>query len=265
MAESGSSSDHAESDRCFQDWMKLQEESHRELLDALNDVENRANSNLDDPEETERKLIKLVDKSIEQFHDYIDRRTHLAKRDVSAFFAPVWCTARETSLLWITGCRPSLFIRLAFSLTSLDFETRLVEFLQRMKSVDELGDLSPRQMEQLDNLQMRTIKGEERLTSELARAQEEIADQTVVGIAMRTVKEQEPSEELERALEKQDGNMLRIMEEADKLRIRTLNELTEILRPLQAVMLLAFSKKLHLCVREWGKRSDRRHGRDGIR
>ncbi|KAG6594542.1 Protein DOG1-like 1, partial [Cucurbita argyrosperma subsp. sororia] len=261
MAESGSSSDHAESNRCFQDWMKLQEEGQRELFEALDGVQSRVNS---DPQETERQLINLIDKNIERFQDYIDRRTQLAKKDVSAYFAPVWCTARETSLLWIAGCRPSLFIRLAYSLTSLDLETRLLQFRQRMKSVDELGDLSPQQMEQLENLQKRTIKEEERLTSELARLQEEIADQTVVGIAMRSVREQEVSEELERALEKQDGEMLRILEEADKLRIRTLIELTEILRPLQTVTLLAFSKKLHLCVREWGKGSDQRHGRMGI-
>ena len=43
--------------------------------------------------------------------------------------------------------------------------------------------------------------------------------------------------------------------------MKTLNELAEIFRPLQAVLFLAFSKKLHLSIREWGQRSDRRHGR----
>lgn len=263
--ESGSSSsDQAESEECFQEWMKAQEESQRELLEALHAAENRVNSNSNIPKETERELTKLVDKSIEQFEDYIDRRTQLAKKDVSAFFAPIWCTARETSLLWIGGCRPSVFTRLAFSVTGLDLEKRVLEFLKRMKSVEELVDLSPEQMEKLDDLRMRTIKEEERVTSEHARVQEEIAEPTVVEmIANRSVKE--PNEELERALEKQDGEMVRIIEEADKLRMRTLNEITEILRPLQAVRFLALGKKLHLCVREWGKRCDQKHGRDGIR
>lgn len=266
MAEGGSSSDHAASERCFLEWMKLQEESQRELFEALNAVENRANSNLQHPEETERQLTKLVDKSIEQFQDYTDRRMQLAKNDVWAFFAPAWCSARESSLLWIAGCRPSLFIRLAYSLTGYELETRVAEFLQGMKPMEELaGELSPRQMEQLDSLQMRTIKEEERLTSKLAMMQEEMADQTVVGIAIRSMKEEGANEELEKALEKQDGEMLRLIQQADELRIRTLNELTEILRPLQAVLFLAFSKKLHLSVREWGQRSDRRHGRVGNR
>ncbi|XP_038883466.1 protein DELAY OF GERMINATION 1-like [Benincasa hispida] len=259
MAESGSISDHAASERCFMEWMKLQEDTQGELFEALNAVQNRASSN---QEETERELTKLVDKSIEQFQDYIDRRMQLAKKDVSAFFAPVWCSARETSLLWIAGCRPSVFIRLAYSLTGHDLETRLMEFLQGMKSMEELaGELSPKQMEQLDSLQRRTIKEEERLTSELARVQEEMVDQTVVGIAMKTIKEKGGSEELERALEKQDGELLRLIQQADRLRIRTLNEVTEIFRPLQAVWFLAISKKLHLSVREWGQQSDRRHGR----
>lgn len=259
MAEKGSTSDQAASERCFLEWMKLQEDSQKELFQALSAIENRVNSN---HEEAERQLTQLVDKSIEEFQDYIDRRMQLAKNDVSLFFAPVWCSTREASLLWIAGCRPTIFIRLAYSLTGYELETRMAQFLQGMKSMEDIaGELTPQQMEQLDSLQMRTIKEEERLTSELARVQEEMADQTVVGIAMRSMKEQIGIEELERALEKQDGEMVRLIQQADKLRIRTLNELTEILRPLQAVLFLAFSKKLHLSVREWGQRNDRRHGR----
>ncbi|XP_022142363.1 protein DOG1-like 3 [Momordica charantia] len=157
-----------------------------------------------------------------------------------------------------------MFIRLVYSVTGLDLEARLVEFLEGRRSVEEVRDVSPQQLEELNRLQMETVKEEERLTSELARVQEEIAEQTVVGIAMRA-KEAAAEEELERALEKQvDGEMLRIMEAADKLRMRTLNHLTEILRPLQAVMFLASSKRLHLCVRQWGKRTDQRHGRDAV-
>lgn len=99
MAESSSSSSsHSMSHRCFREWMKIQEESQRELLEALNAIEKKGAT-----EESEVELTKLVDKSIEQFHDYIDRRAELAKKDVAGYFAPVWCTARESCLMWIAG------------------------------------------------------------------------------------------------------------------------------------------------------------------
>ncbi|KAK8580598.1 hypothetical protein V6N13_143677 [Hibiscus sabdariffa] len=51
--------------------------------------------------------------------------------------------------------------------------------------------------------------------------------------------------------------------EADKLRLSTLKELLGILNPLQGVDFLATSKKLHLCMHEWGKTRDARHGAIG--
>ncbi|KAI3440021.1 DOG1 domain-containing protein, partial [Psidium guajava] len=57
-------------------------------------------------------------------------------------------------------------------------------------------------------------------------------------------------------------DMLAIMGEADRLRLDTLKEIVRVLTPPQAVDFLATSRKLHLCIHEWGKRRDHKNGRD---
>ncbi|KAF5814762.1 putative transcription factor TGA like domain-containing protein [Helianthus annuus] len=51
-------------------------------------------------------------------------------------------------------------------------------------------------------------------------------------------------------------DVYKIIMEADKLRLDTLKRMIDILTPLQAVELLVVSKKLNLCLHEWGKRRD---------
>jgi len=70
------------------------------------------------------------EKCIEHFQDYADKRSQLAHVDVSAFFAPSWCTNWENSLLWVAGCRPSQYIRLVYALHRLEIEAQLIQFLE---------------------------------------------------------------------------------------------------------------------------------------
>ena len=100
---------------------------------------------------------------------------------------------------------------------------------------------------------MKTIEEEEKLTTRLASLQEEIADQPIAIIAKRLKEAGEVNDEVGKALEQHDNDMLQILQEADKLRLSTLKDLVQILRPLQTVHFLAASKKLHLCVHKWGK------------
>ncbi|KAF7121040.1 hypothetical protein RHSIM_Rhsim13G0189400 [Rhododendron simsii] len=82
----------------------------------------------------------------------------------------------ENSLLWIAGCRPSIFIRLVYALCGADFKAQLTEFLRGART-GQLRELSAGQLALVNGLQMRTVKEEEKLTSQLATLQEEIADQ----------------------------------------------------------------------------------------
>ncbi|XP_038895667.1 protein DELAY OF GERMINATION 1 [Benincasa hispida] len=252
----GSTSHEERSRCCFQEWMQLQREDLTHLLLSLHTHNH---------EETNKNLIRNC---ITHFEDYITSRRHLAQEDVSPFFAPTWCTSLENSLLWIAGCRPSIFIRLVYALCGSEADARLGEWLEGVRNnnschVGGIGELSPTQMVRVNGLHMRTIKAEEKLTSEMASSQEDVADQPIAVIVAKEMEGVgEESEETKMALEQYEKVMREVMEKADELRLNTLKELVlEILKPIQALEFLVASKKLHLSLHQWGKRRDEKQGR----
>ncbi|KAL3520008.1 hypothetical protein ACH5RR_018157 [Cinchona calisaya] len=242
---------------CFNDWMNLQEHDLSELLQAQTVEENGGDK--------EVQLRRLVDKNVEHFQAYAQERTRLARDHVSPFFAPSWCSSLESSLLWLAGCRPSLFIRLIYALSGLEIESQIKEFLEGLRSSD-LSDLSlsARQFSMVNELQGRTIKEEEKLSEEMACLQEKIADQPIAVIAKETTRvlgqSFETNEQADEALDDHSRSMVSILEAADKLRINTLKALVSILSPVQALDFLIAGKKLHICIHQWGNKRDQKHG-----
>ncbi|KAH1066158.1 hypothetical protein J1N35_031145 [Gossypium stocksii] len=168
--------------------------------------------------------------------------------------------ALENSLLWITGCRPSLYIRLTYALCGSQVEYQLSEIIQGLAR-GNLGQILATQLKMIHNLHIKTIEEEEKLSSQLAGLQENIADQPIAMVAKRMSWVGESSGDVDHALDEHKSSMANILQEADKLRLSTLKELLAILTPLQAVDFLVASKKLHLCMHKWGKTRDNRHGR----
>lgn len=156
-----------------------------------------------------------------------------------------------------------MFIRLVYALTGMDIGSKLQQFLQGTDASGDPATLSARQLNQVNNLTRKIIKEEERLTGKLASLHEEVADSPFAVFAKNMSPFGDLTEEVDEAMDDSEKSMLEIMEEADKLRLNSMKELLNILRPKQAVNFLACSKKLHLCVHEWGKKRDQRHGRDG--
>lgn len=237
---------------CFLKWMNLQQQELSELHQALTLQASNNNS--------ENCLRQLAEKCIKHYQDYVNNRSQLARNDVSAFFAPAWCSNWENSLLWIAGCRPSQYIRLVYALNGIEIDAQLHEFLQGTRT-GNLGELSPEQFHLIDILQSKTIRAEEKLTTQMASLQEDVADQPMVAITKGLSKIGEMNGELDRALDKHEQGMVGALEEADSLRLSTLKELMDILTSRQAVDFLTAAKKLQLCVHEWGKTRDERHGR----
>ncbi|KAG7019574.1 Protein DOG1-like 1, partial [Cucurbita argyrosperma subsp. argyrosperma] len=266
--DTSSGTTHQERSRCcFQEWMQLQ----RQDLTLLQSLHKKPTHN--DHEE----IKTLICSCIAHFEDYISTRSRLAQEDPSTFFAPTWCTSLENSLLWIAGCRPTIFVRLVYALSGCEVEARLRKWMEGMRNSnddnsnnfnsissgsDSVGELSPTQMKRVDELHMRTLRAEEKLTSEMASLQEELADQPIAVIANEMEGIGVMNEEAEMALKEHETAMRGIMEKADELRLNTLKELAlEILKPPQALQFLAASKKLHLCLHQWGKWRDEKHGR----
>ncbi|KAJ4703667.1 TGA transcription factor [Melia azedarach] len=239
---------------CFKEWMRLQAQDLDELLQAL--AQNTDNN------KSEHVFPQLVEKSITHFQDYMDKRSNIYHGDASAYLGPRWCTSLENSSLWIGGCRPTSFIRLIYALVGLEVKSLIAELTQSSTSRNHVGQLSAIQLSMINNLHMKTVKEEDKMTSRLASLQEDITDQPISIVAKGSRQVGEPNGEVEHALDKHDASMADIIEEADKLRLRTLKELMNILTPVQAVDFLAASKKLHLCIHEWGKKRDHKHGRN---
>ncbi|XP_073150282.1 protein DOG1-like 3 [Henckelia pumila] len=238
---------------CFyQEWMTLQEQELSELnqVIALN-----ANGCA-----TSAELSKLIEKIMNNFQDYIQKRSLMARAYVSPYFAPTWCTSLERSVLWIGGCRPSSYIRLIYALCGLEIESQFAEFLRGAR-IGNLGDLSARQISMVDHLQGNTISEERKLSTRLAGLQEDVLDHPLAAIAVKSGSQFNGSSgNVDEVLDKHGLAMAGILEEADRLRLNTLRELVRILDPPQAVNFLAAGKKLRLCVQDWGKKRDLDHG-----
>ncbi|MBA0787041.1 hypothetical protein Gotri_026731, partial [Gossypium trilobum] len=179
-------------------------------LQALNQNENDGNL-------TDNTCAQLVERSLDSFLEYIEKRVQL---DISGLFSPSWNTALE----WITGCRPSPYIRLTYALCGSQVEYQLSEIIQVLAR-GNLGQILATQLRMINNLHIKTIEVEEKLSSQLAGLQENIADQPIAMVAKRMSRVGESSGNVDHALDELESSMANILQEADKLRLSTLKEL----------------------------------------
>ncbi|XP_016504323.1 protein DOG1-like 3 [Nicotiana tabacum] len=248
---SSTRTDRKEEESLYETWMNLQREELTELEHAVTQARN---GHMNDQE-----LTKLIQKITNNFQEYSNNRKRLAQIDASPFFAPTSCTPLENSVLWIGGCRPSSFIRFIYALCGIEIESHLTEFLQGTK-IGEFGELTAKQISMVDELQGKTIKEERELCSRLASLQEHIVDQPVASkLKKDNVDEGNYCENADELLDEHIHEMATVVEEADDLRMKTLQEITSLLTPAQAVEYLAAAKRMRLCFQQWGKKRDREH------
>ncbi|XP_064948050.1 protein DOG1-like 2 [Musa acuminata AAA Group] len=182
----------------------------------------------------------LVDRAIALYECFFRARSTAARSDPVRAYAAPWATALERAAHWVAGWRPNALIHLLYSESSLRFESQLPDLLLGVHSGD-LGDLSSAQLGRIDELQRRTIRGELEISAEMAAVQEGLA---------------EPFPRSDAELEGKVGELTRVMERADELRLRTLREVVDILEPVQAVDLLVAAADLEIGLREFGLSQD---------
>ncbi|TMW82304.1 hypothetical protein EJD97_006301 [Solanum chilense] len=244
MASSTSSDSPTEQECIYETWMILQRKEVIELEQAALQAKNGLKN--------ENELTQLIEKTVQNFQDYANNRSRLARIDVSPLFAPTSCTTLENSILWLAGCRPSSLIRFVYALCGMDIESHLTEFLQGEK-VGVLSELTNKQMKMIDALQAKTIREETNLSSKLASLQEDVVDQPFAS------KMKNGCENADEALDEHCRYMADVLEDADELRMKTLKEIVlNILKPLQAVEYLAAAKRLKHCFKIWGQKRDHR-------
>lgn len=256
---------------CYQRWIAGQEAGLGELAAAsANAASGRA---------TDAELTAVVERCMRGYQEYATSRRATAREDGAALFAPPWCTAFENSVLWLGGCRPSLTIRLLYSLSGEGLEAHIEELIGGRGAVaggTGLLGITARQLELINDLHRRTLRDEDALSERLAILQEDIADRPLLPI----VRERERATaaamgagglvgrlaaagsggvdaEVDAAMETYKAGLARLLEEADELRLATARAMaTEILTPRQAVETLVAAKQLHLSVRDWSRRRE---------
>uniref|UniRef100_A0A7N0T7Z6 DOG1 domain-containing protein n=1 Tax=Kalanchoe fedtschenkoi TaxID=63787 RepID=A0A7N0T7Z6_KALFE len=261
MLSEGESSSSGDAHSCFEQWMDLQKSDLSDLMQALSrqtkeEEEEEDSCSLDDG------YSELLDKSIQHFEEYMKDRCRLAQRDTAAssYLAPGWCSTLENSLLWIGGCRPSIFIRLTYALCRLESENHPSQAVNG-EETKMMADLTSQQISEIDALRSKTVLEEDKLATRLASLQEDVGDYPLAAVAVKCSDQvADMSSIIEKALESHEKCLVKVLEEADKLRMSTLKELLLVLKPKQGVDLLAAGKKIHLSLHEWGKVKDAENG-----
>lgn len=145
---------------CFDNWMAQQYEDLEELLTQ--------HSNESEPDNEKLKL--LTEKCIKHFEEYAEKRALMVQQDPPRFISPAWCSPFENAFLWIGGCRPSLSIRLIYSVCGTDLNDHLDEFFLTERK-DNLAQISAHQLQMINTLHCKTVTEEERMSSRMATLQ----------------------------------------------------------------------------------------------
>ncbi|KAK7247615.1 hypothetical protein RIF29_42501 [Crotalaria pallida] len=253
----------------FDCWLAEQKQLLKELLDAEESKTHDDHHHL-----TDEQVQALIAKVVEHYECYCKAKSKCAKQDVLAMLSPTWRSSLEEAFLWIGGWRPSMAFQLLYSKCGLQFEAKLDELTQGLRTCD-LGDLSAEQLGQVDEMQRRTIREEREITDMLARHQETVADASMVELSHHVVgemmmmlddeektrgeegkKKKELEDKVESTLAPKEEGLEEILLKADDLRLRTLQGIVGILTPKQAIHFLTAAAELHIMIHEWGKKKD---------
>ncbi|XP_052178713.1 protein DOG1-like 4 [Diospyros lotus] len=191
-------------------------------------------------QEDHHALRQLVHKVMTHYAEYYRVKSLAAKHDVVSVFAEPWCTALERSLHWIGGWRPTTAFHLVYTESSILFESHVIDILRGLRTGD-LGDLSPAQFRRVSELQCDTVREENSITDELSDWQDCSSD--LLGVCTNV------DGKIER--------LVRILEKADDLRLRTVRKVVDLLTPQQGVEFLVAAAEFHFGVRSWGLNHDR--------
>lgn len=226
-----------------QQWIAGQQAGLGELAEAAaNAAAGRA---------TDAELRAVVERCMRGYQEYAASRRAMARENGAAFVAPPWCTAFENSVLWLGGCRPSLAIRLLYSISGEGLEEDIEEFVSgRGRGLaEEMGliGITATQLQQINDLHRWTLRDEGYLTERLASLQENIADRPLLpivreraaaaaalagqdrsanrdAIPVRPVAAESSggvAAEVDAAMESYSAGLARLLEEADELRMST--------------------------------------------
>lgn len=238
----------------FESWLVKQNQDLDQLVRASKDDNNNKN---------EMMLSSLIHKVVKHYEEYYREKSRYANGDILGMLHPSWRSNLEDAFLWIGGWRPSMAFHLLYSKSGIQLEPNLHDLIRGLTKGD-LGNLNGDQLGKIDELQSKTIREERKLSENLAKVQESVADTSMVEIShvvseiMReeTGQVDEHEENIKTNIGNKEESLLDLLKKADELRLRTIKEVLKILTPVQAVHFLIAAAELHLRIHEWGKKKD---------
>lgn len=234
----------------FESWLVKQNQDLNQLVRASKDNNN------------DMMLSLLIHSVVKHYEEYYREKSRYAISDILGMLHPSWLSSLEDAFLWIGGWRPSMAFHLLYSKSGIQLEANLHELIRGFNTKD-LGNLSGNQLVLIDELQHKTISEERKLSENLAKVQESLADTSMVELShvmselMRdelVVNDEE--EKIKKNISKKEESLLDLLKKADDLRLSTIKEILRILTSTQGVHFLIAAAELHLRTHEWGKKKD---------
>ncbi|PRQ49570.1 putative transcription factor TGA like domain-containing protein [Rosa chinensis] len=250
----------------FECWISEQNQNLEDLVVASKRHQNKAAD--DNGDDDQVLLSSLVEGVMKHYESYYNAKSQWVEQDALEMLSPPWTSSLEHAFLWLGGWRPSMAFHLLYSKSGMQLEACFAELMRGSSlSTGDLGDLSQCQLTMVDKLQRRTIEEEKHVSEKMAKLQETMADTAMVELShvvsemMRNnngheegIDDQE--KRIESTLASKEEGLEKILHKADDLRLRTLNNITQILSSIQAVHFLIAAAELHLRLHDWGKMKD---------
>ncbi|XP_047319090.1 protein DOG1-like 3 [Impatiens glandulifera] len=251
----------------FECWLIEQNQRLQDLVSAAESYQLQNQNQF----ERESALHELINQVIHHYEHYYSAKSHWVKEDVLSMLSPSWRTTLENAFLWIGGWRPSMAFHLLYSKSGIQLEAALSDFLRGLPTAD-LGEFSPDQIMQVDELHLRTIGEEREITEKLAKRQQTVADPSMVELShavSEMMRDESGSssgiveqERVDTVIGEKERGLEEILQIADELRMRTLKGVIEILSPIEVVHFLIAAAELHLRMHDWGKKKEARHNQE---
>ncbi|KAL8034615.1 hypothetical protein ABFX02_12G039900 [Erythranthe guttata] len=246
----------------FESWLVEQDHYLEELVSASKRrrVHHHPSAADDDDTVLRQKIARVID----HYEQYYRAKSTCAKTDALPMFNPPWRSSLEDAFLWIGGWRPTMAFHLLYSKSGLQLQDKLADLLQGLAAGD-LADLSPAQVNQINDLQRATVREEKEISEKLAKQQEKVADTSMVELsnavteAMRNPAAADDGGDGGRvaaALAPKEVGLAEVLQRADDLRLKTLKKVLGVLSPIQGVHFLIAAAELHLRLHEWGMKRD---------
>ncbi|KAH8936398.1 hypothetical protein BDL97_17G082300 [Sphagnum fallax] len=209
----------------------------------------------------ERELSRLVKAGFESYSQVVEAKIQMAQEDATYIAAGAWKTPLEAGLMWMGGWRPSTAIVFAFSLMGMQIQMDFKKILEGIE-VPSMAALSPKQLSRLDALQQSSHIAEDDISGRMAVFQMLLADQQMAQVMTA---EPPPSDtlndlsELKGAMESKLAGLRDLLIEAEKIRLQTLQEMYQVLTPVQAAQYTVATFEMEIALRKLGEETRESH------